>query len=299
MTSSPRNSSSVSSDADLPRSGVRRPAISGVGLGYRRPLHREIIQHREDIDFLEVMVDDLITSNGIDAETLEALSAFPCVAHGTNLSIGTDFPSDVEYLERLATVLNEGRFAWYSEHLSLTKVPDFDSHQLLPLWFTQESREAVVRKVVNLRHSVKVPFLLENVARYMELPGGTMSEEEFISSVLDDSGAGLLLDVANVFVNATNFGFSARDFIARLPLDRVRQIHIAGSAPMGLMLIDSHSSVVPPEVWSLLEDTLARMRHIPPISLEWDHDLPSIDLLLGQVLQAREISQRASIGMKG
>jgi uncharacterized protein (UPF0276 family) len=266
----------------------------GAGLGYRQPLHRDILANAGRIDFLEFISDQYLYASPDRLAGLLALrDRFPLVPHGVGLSVGTAEPLDAEYLDRLAHVVASCGAPWFSDHLSFTKVPDTDIEQLMPLMFTEQSLDAVCRNVNRLKSRIDTPFLLENITYYFPVPGSRMTEAEFITRVLDETDTGLLLDVNNVWVNSVNHGFDPYEFLRSIPLRRTVQIHIAGGKPVDSLWIDTHSEPVGEPVWDLLAYVLDRVPN-PAILLEWDQDWPAFDDLLAHLDRARTIAGTAA-----
>ncbi|HEV2374531.1 MAG TPA: DUF692 domain-containing protein [Streptosporangiaceae bacterium] len=260
----------------------------GVGLGYRVPLHDDILSNTGRIDFLEFISDHYLYTPAEKADRLAALGeTFPLVPHGVGMSIGTAEEPNPDYLRRLAKVLDLVGAPWYSDHLSFTRVPDTDVEQLTPLWFTHESLATVCR---NVRQVVKaIPskqLLLENITYYFPLPGNEMTEAEFLTRVLEDTDTGLLLDVNNVWVNSVNLGFDPYEFLDSIPLERTVQIHLAGGRWVKDMLVDTHSAPVHETVWEMLGYVLDRAP-VKAILLEWDQDYPEFSVLLDHLDRAR------------
>jgi uncharacterized protein (UPF0276 family) len=259
----------------------------GVGLGYRQPLHGDILANAERIDFLEVISDQYLYAAPDRHDLLYALrERFPLVPHGVGLSIGTAGPLDADYVNRLAGVVAACGAPWFSDHLSFTKVPDTDVEQLMPLWFTEASLDAVCRNVNQLRSQIATPFLLENITYYFPIPDSQMTEAEFITRVLEETDTGLLLDVNNVWVNSVNHGFDPYEFLRSIPLHRTVQIHLAGGQVIDSLLVDTHSRPVQEPVWELLSYVLARAP-VRAILLEWDQDWPAFTQLLAHLDRAR------------
>jgi uncharacterized protein len=266
-----------------------------VGFTYRTELHAEILAHRDHFEVLEVIADQLM---GADPEMsgpiLQDLSEFPLVLHSLDLSLGSAHPCRAEYLQSLAGLAAKIRPLWCSDHLCFTQSRELELGQLTPLPFTEEACQAVCRNLALVRqHLPGYQFLIENITNYIHYPQNDFSETDFIRRILSLSGAKLLLDVNNVFVNSVNYGFDPYRFIDRLEPGSAVQIHIAGHRPdeAGGML-DSHDTRVSDEVWRLLEHTLAQMP-IQAVTLEWDCDFPSMDVLIEELSIARGIARSA------
>jgi uncharacterized protein (UPF0276 family) len=264
------------------------PPYLGVGLGYRVPLHDDILANADRIDFLEFISDLYLYAPAERVDRLAALrELFPLIPHGVGMSIGTAESLSPEYLHRLAALVQRVDAPWFSDHLSFTRVPDTDVEHLTPLWFTEESLAAVCR---NLRQVNDVIgdrlFLLENITYYFPVPGNEMTEAEFVTRVLQDSDAGLLLDINNVYVNSVNLGFDPYEFLASIPLERTAQIHLAGGRYVKDVLVDTHSAPVHETVWEMLGYVLDRAP-VRAILLEWDQDWPEFGVLLDHLDRAR------------
>jgi uncharacterized protein (UPF0276 family) len=259
----------------------------GVGLGYRLPLHDEIIANADRIDFLEFISDQYLYASAEKLDRLTALREhFPLIPHGVGLSVGTAGALDDDYLRRLSTVGDLVEAPWMSDHLSFTKVPDTDIEQLTPLWFTEESLATVCRNMRQLKTVVDRPFLLENITYYFTLPHNDMTEAQFITRVLEDTDTGLLLDLNNVWVNSVNHRFDPYEFLDAIPVERTLQIHLAGGKLIQGMVVDTHSTPVTEPVWDLLDYVLDRAP-VKAILLEWDQDFPDFEVLLQHLDRAR------------
>ena len=269
----------------------------GVGLGYRAPLHDDILANADRIDFLEFISDQYLYAPQEKTDALAELGqSFPLIPHGVGMSIGTAGPVSSDYLRRLAALVERVDAPWFSDHLSFTKVPDTDIEQLTPLWFTSESLAAVRRNLRQVEEAVGGrQFLLENITYYFSMPGSEMTEAEFVTRVLDGGGTGLLLDVNNVYVNSVNLGFDPYEFLDSVPLERTVQIHLAGGIYVRDMLVDSHSAPVNETVWELLGYVLDRAP-VKAILLEWDQDWPEFGVLIEHLDRARAMLRASRVG---
>lgn len=261
----------------------------GVGLGYRAPLHDDILANADQIDFLEFVSDQYLYAPSERVDRLVALrESLPLIPHGIGMSIGTADALSPDYLRRLGALADRVEAPWFSDHLSFTKVPDTDIEQLTPLWFTHESLTTVCRNLRQLGSVIDRQFLLENITYYFPVPGSDMTEAEFLTRVLDDTDTGLLLDVNNVWVNSINLGFDPYEFLNGIPIGRTVQVHVAGGRYIQGMLVDTHSAPVHEQVWELLRYVLDRAP-VKAILLEWDQDWPEFTVLLDHLERARAI----------
>src|ERR1044072_7094374 len=217
----------------------------GAGLGYRKELKQGIVSGAEQIDFLELISDQFIDKPPIVEQQGRLLAEqFPLVLHGVDLSLGTDCPIDAEYvakLRHLADIINP---KWISDHLCFTRIPGASLAQLTPLAFTDASADVAIRNIKQMVATFDCPFLVENISYYFLIPLSTMTEAEFITRVIRESGGWLLLDLDNVLNNATNNHYDPFEFLDQIPLDRVVQLHLAGGGYRKNVLLDNHSHAV-------------------------------------------------------
>ncbi len=253
----------ISTLASLPRSGAEGAAsyplfeAQAIGAGFRRDVWSEIRANIDEFDVFEITVDHYIYgSPRVRDRILEIADRKPVVVHGVGLSIGTAVEPDRAYLDQVAAFIERVRAPWYSEHLAFTGVPGTDLSELLPLPRTQAALDVVANNLEVVRAHINVPVLLENITYYFTYPTDALSELEFLTRVLDSTGAFLLLDLENVSINARNHGLDADAFIDALPRRAVRAMHLAGGISEGDLRIDSHSRPVSDHVWALLDRAL-------------------------------------------
>jgi uncharacterized protein len=271
-----------------------------VGMGYRSAIAKWTRANLERFDLLEITVDHCIHGSAAQrAEIFDLVGAIPLNAHGVGLSIGTDAPLDYRYLDAVANVVDRLHAPTYSEHLAFTRVPGRDLANLLPLPRTEAVAEMVVAKVRAVMARMPVPFLLENISYVFEWPDSRLSDAAFLNLICGESGAGLLLDVENLYLNATNHRFDAFAFLDDLSTGLVREVHMAGGTVVRdprlakPFLADSHSHPIPAEALELLEYALAR--HTPAtIVLERDDRLEAADEILGDIERIRACVDRWS-----
>lgn len=242
----------------------RSPPAWGVGIGYRACIHREIMSSAADIDFLEIPAEDYVDAYRCKytdpGETLltEAVARFPVVGHGSDVSVGSAEPAPDDYLQRVGEFVERVPVGEYSEHLTCTRAGRESVHSFIAIPFTDLGVAATVANARRVARTVGLPFMLENVCYHFPIPGSTMREEEFIRRVVTELDCGILLDLTNVHINAHNYGYDPREFIAALPADRILQAHYCGVLRrQDGYLLDTHSEVTPREVWDLVDHALA------------------------------------------
>lgn len=242
----------------------------------------------QDIPWVELLVDNWLADGGLTQHYLDAISQhYPLTLHGVGLSLGGTEALNLNYLEKIKSTLQRTHALWYSEHLCFSQLGSYFSHDLLPLPYTDESVQHVVKRIEQVQDFLGCQLIIENVSTYLSYKESSLSEGEFISALAAESGCGLLLDVNNFYVNQVNHQINAFDEILKLPLDRIKEIHLAGFTDKGDYLIDSHNNPVADEVWALYEQTLQRTGNIPTL-IEWDSDIPDLGVLLAERNKAQQ-----------
>jgi uncharacterized protein (UPF0276 family) len=275
-----------------PRSGTggARPAI---GIGYRTVIDDWTRENLARFDVLEITVDHcMFGGEATRAAIYDLVGRIPLTAHGIGLSLGTDEPLDLAYLDQVARVVEQLNAPNYSEHLAFTRVGERDLARLLPLPKTEDVAESIIAKVRTVQSRVPVPFLLENIAYVFDWPDRELSDVEFLTLICRETGAGILLDVENLYLNGHNHGVDPYAFIDALPAGVVREVHVAGGETVrdnwqgGEFLSDSHNRPIPEGTLDLLEYTLAR--HTPAaIVLERDDRIEAVGEILDDLAQVR------------
>jgi uncharacterized protein (UPF0276 family) len=258
--------------------------FTGVGLGLRRP-HLEQVAGMEahGVPFWETCPENVVGDGGRPFRLASAiLDRDPVLTHGLTMSVGGYDAWDEDYLRELDRFLVRTGTPWHSEHLCFTSVDANCLHELLPLPFTRDAVRHTITRARDLQARLPVPLLLENITYYAELGAAEMDEADFIMAVLEGADTGWLLDVNNVYVNALNFGFDPKEWLSRMPLDRVAQIHIAGHKQFGNLTLDTHGADVIDPVIELMQWTLARLGRPVPVLLERDNHIPDLGLLLAE-----------------
>lgn len=263
----------------------------GVGIGFRQPFCSELFLHQQQVDFLEIVAEHYLDVPA-QKEQLELLAAhFPLIPHAINLSLGSAEGLDTDYLTLLAKLIKQLNPPWWSEHICFTKAGGVDIGHLSPLPYTREAVDVLCRNIEQVRRYIDTPLILENITYMVTIPGGEMTEAQFLGEVAERSDCGLLLDVTNLHINAVNHGYDIHTFLEQLPLERVVQLHFVGGHWHDGILIDSHSHSTPKEVWQLMDEVVARVP-VKGIVLERDENLPAFTELAAELELARNIGRQ-------
>ncbi|MGC1350889.1 MAG: DUF692 domain-containing protein [Xanthobacteraceae bacterium] len=274
------------------RIGSELPARAGVGF---KPMHfRDILTAARPVGFFEVHAENYMGAGGPPHAHLRALrERYALSIHGVGLSIGSMQPLDRDHLARLKTLCDRYQPESFSEHLAWSSHGGVYFNDLLPLPYTPQTLARVAEHIDQLQTTLGRTMLLENPSTYVGIADSTIAEVEFLAEVANRTGCGLLLDVNNVFVSATNQGMQALSYLETFPLDRVREIHLGGhdeetgdaGAPL---LIDAHGSAVADAVWALYALVIARTGPLPTL-IEWDNAVPDWPTLRAEAAAAEQI----------
>jgi uncharacterized protein len=259
----------------------------GYGVGLRTAHFSHLLDHKAAVDWFEIISENFMDSRGRPRYVLDRIAErYPVVMHGVSLSIGSTDPLNFDYLRKLRRLADDVAAAWVSDHLCWTGVAGLNTHDLLPLPLNEESLTHVTGRVRIVQEVLERPLVLENPSSYVTFAASTMPEWEFLSRLTDATGCGLLLDVNNVYVSATNHDFDPVEFIEHVPADRVVQFHLAGHTNCGTHLIDTHDGPVIDPVWELYRLARTRSPHAATL-LEWDARIPPFAVLEAEISKAR------------
>jgi len=266
------------------------------GLGFKPEHFRQALG--ADVAFYEVHAENYMGAGGAPHAMLERLHAQHALSiHGVGLSIGGAGPLDRAHLARLRALLDRYDPESFSEHLAWSSHGAAWLNDLLPLPYTDQTLAAICAHVDQTQDALGRRMLLENPATYVTFAESTWAEADFLREITRRTGCGLLLDVNNVFVSATNHRQDPRACLAEFPLEAVGEIHLAGheveDLADGPLLIDSHSRPVADPVWALFAEVIARTGAVP-VLIEWDNDVPGFDTLLAEVRRAEQVMTEAA-----
>lgn len=262
----------------------------GFGLGLRTDHFHEVLAQRPNVDWFEIISENFFVAGGKPKHYLHKIREhYPMVMHGVSLSIGSTDPLDYDYLKQLKVLASEIEPRWVSDHLCWTGVNQTNSHDLLPMPYTEEAITHIVERVQKVQDFLGRQLLLENVSSYLTYSESAMSEWAFYNEIVERADCLMLFDVNNIYVSARNHGFEPQNYIDSVDPARVRQIHLAGHSDYGDYVVDTHDHDVPEPVWDLYRYALQKFGPVSTM-IERDDNIPALSALVAELDHAREIA---------
>ena len=270
-----------------------------AGIGLRHPHYKRVVEEQPAVGFVEVHSENFYADGGAALAVLDAAREhYPVSLHGVGLALGSAVGVDAWHLDRLERLVQRIAPVRVSDHACFARAPTRDAgpvlhaSDLLPIAHNEASLTLLADNVSRVQDRLRRPLLIENLSAYLSFDDNTLAEAEFLASLCQRSGCSLLLDVNNLMVNALNERVPnplahGRAFIDALPAGVVGEIHLAGYCETPDIVIDDHGSLVRPDVWALYEHALQRFGAVPTL-IEWDTDVPPLEVLLGEAQQATD-----------
>jgi hypothetical protein len=263
-----------------------------TGIGLRDP-HRQALLDSSDLNlgFLEVHTENYFGGGRARNDLKILAERYPISLHGVGLSLGRADGLDREHIKHIKTLSDAIQPLFVSEHLSWSAHHHHNAPDLLPLPLTHEALDIVIQNVRDVQDALGRQILIENPSNYLAFAQVDFSEATFLNHLVDRTGCGLLIDINNIAVSAHNLGYKAKAYIHDIvPDGRVKEIHLAGyqinPLPDGEALyLDTHGQPIYPEVWTLYEEALAHLGDVPTL-IEWDTDIPPLEVLLAEAAKA-------------
>ena len=282
-----------------------------VGVGWRHPHYAEMLARKPPLDFLEVHSENYFGCGGAALAVLEqGRASYRISLHGVGLSLGSAVGLDPWHLDQLASLVARIDPVRVSDHASFARAPWGGSvvhaADLLPLPLSNAALDVLCANVAQVQDRLKRTIAVENLSAYLafQVPKGEQSWDEaaFLSEMARRTGCQLLVDVNNIYVNARNAQMAgrvddpvqaSRHWLQAIAPDAVGEIHLAGHTHVndehGDIVIDDHGSVVCGAVWSLYRHALQCFGPVPTL-IEWDTDIPALDVLLNEARRAQVIA---------
>lgn len=268
--------------------------FGGFGLGLRRDHYRDFLEGAVAVDFVEVISENFMIDGGRPLRILEQVRAkLPVILHGVSMSIGSAHGLDPDHLARLRRLADRIEPLWVSDHLCWTRTSAHNSHDLLPMPLTRDALDLVCDNIDRAQDALGRALLFENPSSYLSYPQDEFTEWQFLTEMSRRTGCYLLLDVNNIHVSACNHGFDPLDYLAGIPADRVRQVHLAGHTP-GEIVIDTHDRPVCDAVWALFARAMALLGPVA-VMIERDDAIPPLAELLAELDRARSLAATARL----
>lgn len=270
-----------------------------TGIGWRQPHYGELMERRPALGFVEVHSENFFAEGGAALAVLaEGRAAYPVSLHGVGLSLGSATGLDAWHLERLAQLVERIDPVRVSDHASFARAPlapgqaAVHGNDLLPVAFTPSALNIMAANVQRVQDRLRRPILVENLSAYLRWADDSLGEAAFFNALAQRTGCGLLLDVNNLVVNALNAGLppvvTTQAFIDAIDAGIVGEIHLAGYADLGDIVIDDHGSRVHAPVWQAYAHAIRRFGALPTL-IEWDTDVPALEVLLDEAARAQRV----------
>lgn len=264
----------------------------GFGLGLRTQHFEEVLQTQPNVDWFEIISENFMVGGGKPKYYLHRIrEQYPMVMHGVSLSLGSSDPLDMNYLSRLKQLIAEVKPAWISDHLCWTQLGGVNSHDLLPMPYTEEALNHVASRIRQTQDFLGQQILIENVSSYISYGESVLTESEFLAEVARRADCLLLLDVNNIFVSGRNHNFAPEKYLDDIDPARVCQMHLAGHHDYGDYIIDTHDHPVVDGVWDLYRLALEKFGAVSTM-IERDDNIPDLDEMIGELDQARQLFQQ-------
>lgn len=259
-----------------------------AGIGWRSPHYREVLTTLPELGWIEVHSENFFGGGAARQTLLKAREHYPVSLHGVGMGLASPGALDEAHLAALLQLCDAVQPASVSEHLCWNSVDGIVINDLLPFPYTKEALQHVARRVQQVQEKLGRQLLVENLSSYLSFSNSEMTEGEFLRELVQTTGCGILLDVENLYVNVRNLGVDAQAFISNLPVNAVKEYHLAGYSLREGCLVDTHNCAVYPEVWTLYEQVLQQIGPRPTL-IEWDADIPLLSVLMGEAAKAQQL----------
>jgi len=263
--------------------------LAGFGLGLRPEHYSDFVAAKQAVDWLEILSDNYLVPGGKPLYYLDKIRRdYPMAMHGVAMNLGSCDPLDWGYLGDIKQLAERVQPAIISDHLCWTGYAGRHLHDLLPLPYTDEAIKHVAQRIAQVQDFLGRRLVIENVSSYLQALA-PMSEWDFVSAIAEEADCYLLVDINNIYVSSRNHGFDPLGYLQSLPVDRVKQFHMAGHADHGSYCIDTHDHPICDDVWDLYEQALGIFGQVP-VMIERDDNIPPLPDLIAELTIARELT---------
>lgn len=263
----------------------------GVGLGLRREHYGSLLSNLpSELQWFEVAPENYMEIGGkVYRDFCELAERIPIVAHSVSMSLGSLDPLNKTFLKQLKKFIRTHKIPIASDHICFSSYKGIQFDDLVPLPFTWETVRHISKRIRQVQDFLEIPYAVENVSSYVPVGKAEMTEWDFVRAVVEESGAGLLLDVNNIYVNSVNFGFDPELYLKAMPLDKIAYVHVAGHLRKRKnFILDTHGSEIINPVWKIL-DRLAEMTEVPAVMIERDANIPPLEDILEEIRHIQKI----------
>ncbi|MCK5726229.1 MAG: DUF692 domain-containing protein [Thiotrichaceae bacterium] len=270
--------------------------IQGVGLGLRDQHMIEVLTTQPNTPWFELLADNHLSQGGLIPKQLAAIrEQYPVTLHCVGMSIGGTDALDFSYLSKIKQLKEKYSASWVSDHLAFTQFKGRHFHDLLPIPYNEESLQFISQRIDIIQDFFGEALLIENPSSYLSYSSSSLSEIDFILALVEETQCKLLLDINNVHVSAINHHFSAQQWLDKVPLNAVCEVHLAGYEEREGYLLDAHNNPVSDAVWTLYQGFAERCHlhnTVIPTLIEWDNDIPEFSVLQDEAKLAHDIMMR-------
>ncbi|KTD78829.1 DUF692 domain-containing protein [Legionella waltersii] len=272
---------------------IKKPFL-GFGLGLRTQHYEDILSAQPEVDWFEIITENYLVPGGKPLYYLNQIAErYPLVMHGVSMSIGSKDPLDLDYLQQVKRLAKEIKSVWISDHLCWTGVHGKNSHDLLPLPYTEETINHVAQQISQVQDYLEQTILIENVSSYLTYQQSQCTEWEFLTAIVQKANCSILLDVNNIYVSSVNHEFDPLDYLYGIPKHAVAQVHLAGHCNMGNYIIDTHDHPIIDPVWNLYSSACTHFGEVSTM-IERDDNIPPLSELLSELDHARKIANQSN-----
>jgi uncharacterized protein (UPF0276 family) len=271
--------------------GTTNRSIQNTGVGLRAPHFQYIMENKPDIPWFEILIDNYLGGGPAVYQLEQIRQNYPITFHGVGMSLGSTDKLNMGYLKKLKQRIIDFEPIHISDHLCWTSFGGHYAHDLLPLPYVTQSIKTVVEHVKQVQDFLGQRILIENVSSYLSYKQSVMSEWEFLVTVAEQADCNILLDINNIAVSAFNHKLNAETYLNAVPVERVKEFHLAGYEDMKTHLLDTHGEAVHQPVWELYKKALQRFGAVPTL-IEWDNNIPKFSVLSAEADRANHYRQK-------
>lgn len=265
------------------------PIQASVGIGLRRPHYEQFLEEKQPVAWLEVHAENFLNFDTPAYKMLERIREdYPVSLHAVNLSLGSSDGIDEEHVKSVKALIERINPFLVSDHLSWGRIDGYYLNDLLPVPYTQEALRLFESNISRIQDIFERPILIENPSSYLQYHSSEIEEADFLTTLVNRTGSGILLDVNNIYVSCSNHGWNAEAYLKTIPTGKVKEIHLGGHVLQGAIRIDDHGSAVCEEVWNLYKKAVSSYGSIPTL-IEWDTNVPSLPTLIAEASRAQSI----------